>query len=692
MKRLFRLFQNGNALAISLPLFALVVWVFLPSLRGDFIEFDDSVYVTGNAHVTGGLTLENLAWAFCHTVVGVWHPLAFWSHMLDCQLYGLKPWGHHLTSVLVHGVNVVLVFLVLRQITGATWRSLLVAGLFGLHPLRVESVTWICERKDVLSLMFWLLTISAYAKYIAVSKAHGPKSTGWYGLALVLFCCGLMSKPMVVTLPFVLVLLDYWPLQCFQCPIPDSPRTFFLKSVWGKAPFFMLTVVICTFAFIFGKANGVMDFLPGLTMGARLGNALISYCRYLGKLFWPANLCAHYLHPGHWPLGKVLLTGLFLSGISVFVFAWRRQRPYLLVGWLWYLGVLVPVIGLVPVGTHSLADRYLYIPCLGILVALVWGACELNRRWRHQTFDLSVTGGVLALVCIGLTRHQIGFWHDGVSVWSRAITVEKNNYDAHDRLGRAFFSYQRIDEAIREFQEAVRLKPDVAATYCSLGRILYSQGRIDEAIENYQKALKVQPDSVVAHNNLGNLLFQKGQVNEAVRELQEAVRLNPGFAEAYCSLGQVFVAKGRVEEAIACYQKALEIRPDFVEAHDKLANLLFQNGRVEEAIRYFKKAAEIQPDNAEFHNNLGWALRRRGRVEDALGQFQWAVRSNPAWAVARHSLGDALCEQGRLDEGIHEFQEALRLQPDWAVASNDLAVAVRLRDKLTGPPTGATGP
>jgi Flp pilus assembly protein TadD len=760
MERFLDLFRTGNALAISLSLFVLVVWVFLPSLRGDFIEFDDSVYVTGNAHVQSGLTWENLAWGICHTVVGNWHPLTVWSLMVDRQIYGLKPWGYHLTNVLLHAVNTVLVFLVLRQITGATWRSLMVAGLFGVHPLRVESVAWICERKDVLSLVFWMLAISAYAKYVVASKSHSPECKAWYGLTLVMFACGLMSKSMVVTLPFVLLLLDYWPFQRFQFSTPDPRPAVFLKSVGEKAPFFILTAFTCAVAYISGRTNGAMNFLPGLTIGARFGNALVSYGRYLGKLVWPVNLCAHYFHPGYWPLGKVLFAGLLLSGLSVLVFAMRRQRPYLLVGWLWYLGTLVPVIGLVQAGSQSMADRFTYIPCLGLLFALVWETHGLTTRWRHQGISLCTAGSMITLGCIALTRHQTSYWKDGVAVWGHAVAMEKNDYDAHDRLGRALAEQAdivvnasnrlaAINGAIREFQEAIRLKPDYAEAQSLLGNALLSTGRLDEAILHYlkalevepalldarnnvgsallqkgqieaalaqfQKALELQPNLPEAHNNLGLALFQRRQVDEAIAEYQKAISLKPDYAKAHNSLGSALLQKGQMEAALAHFQKALELQPNLSAAHNNLGLVLLQRRQTNEAIMHFQKALELQPDLPEAHNNLGLALllkgqldsspgfveahhdlgcalMQKGRLDEAIAHLRSASELQPSLAEEHHDLGYALLQKGQLDEAITEFRKALSLKPDYASASNNLAAALARKNATTEFPAAKAKP
>ena len=751
--------QTGELILLCLLLFGLVFWTFLPSLRGGFIDIDDGVFVIRNTHIN--LTLANVAWAFCHTPSVHWLPLTLWLFMLDHQLYGLKPWGYHLTNVLLHAVNTVLLFLVLRRMTGfrpeknigatapqtgATWRSLMVAGLFGLHPLRVESVAWISERKDVLSVLFWMLTLWAYVRYVEKSKVQNPKFKVYYGLTLLFFALDLMSKPMVVTLPCVLLLLDYWPLGRWQ---QKNLRGLLVE----KAPFFLLSAIGSAVTYVFLINSGALSLaLTGLSLpfGARLENALVSYGRYLGKLFWPVNLCAFYPHPDHWPMQKILFAGLLVLGLSALVFVMRRQRPYLLTGWLWYLGTLMPVIGLAQAGDESMADRYSYIPSIGILIILVWGTCQATRGWHCQSIGLGAVGGVLALVCIVLTRHQIDYWKDDVSVWERAIAVTENNYQAHNRLGCAWFSQAHLDDAIREFQEVVRLNPGFAEAYYNLGHsfaltgqvdkamacyqkaleiqpdyavardsidslllqkgqadlvmihcqkvlelepdndiahlnlgsALFQKGRVDEAIIHYQRALQIKPDLAEAHLNLGSALFQKGRVDEAIIHYQKALQVKPDFADAYLNLGNVWDSQRRFSEAMASYQKALAIRPDYIEARINLSDLLFQMGRVDEAMASYQKALEIEPNSAVAHNNLGYALFQKGRMDEAIIHFQKALQIKPDWAEACFNLGAALNSQRRFDEAMVCLQKALEINPNYADAHYNLGYALCSKGRL----------
>jgi len=549
---------------LSALLAVVTLALYWPAMRHDFV-YDDKLYVTMNVHVQNGLTLADVKWAFSNPVASNWHPLTMLSHMLDRQLFGLKPWGHHLTSVLLHVVNTVLVFLLLVRLTGAMWRSVLVAALFGLHPLHVESVAWVAERKDVLSTFFFLLTLRAYARYVEKSKVnsskstvHSPQSKVFYSLAVVLFALGLMSKPMVVTLPFVLLLLDYWPLKRVTCDgwrvtgsdsrlTPSLHRfiTPLLRLLLEKLPFFGLAAVASIVTFVVQQHSGAMKMFQSLPLGARVGNALVSYCRYLGKLSWPADLAVFYPLRGHWPVAQVLLAGGLLLGITVLFIVLRGRYPFKLMGWLWYCGTLVPVIGLVQVGDQAMADRYTYIPSLGVLILVIWGVYELACRWRYHALVLSVAGGLAIVLCFGLTRLQLGHWQDNETLFRHALAVTENNYLAHNNLGIALDREGRTGEAISQFQETIRLTPDDAEAQNNLGVALNKMGRIDEAISHYQEAIRLKPGFAGFYNNLGIAFGMKGQIDEAINQFQEAIRLKHDFAEARNNLARAQEMKNK---------------------------------------------------------------------------------------------------------------------------------------------------
>jgi Flp pilus assembly protein TadD len=553
-------------LAVLLAL--LTMAVYWPATRHDFVDYDDNVYVTDNVHVQAGLSFENLKWVFVNPVSSNWHPLTMLSHMLDCQMFGLKPWGHHLTSVLLHTINTLLVFLLLRGLTGAVWRSIGVAALFGLHPVHVESVAWVAERKDVLSTCFGLIALLFYSRYARKRSLPNPQpSTLDYALSLFFLALGLMSKPMLVTWPFVMLLLDYWPLARFK---PGGVW----HLVMEKIPFFALTVVASVVTFMVQKHGGALVAGENLPLGERSGNALISFCRYLGKLFWPTDLAVFYPQPAHWPVDEVLLTGGLLIGLSALFFLQRRRYPFLLMGWLWFVGTLVPVIGLVQVGQQAMADRYLYIPSLGVFILVVWGVFELTRGWRYQAVGLSVTGSAAIVLCTALTRQQLGYWQDGETLFEHALEVTENNYLAHTNLGFALGSKGRIDEAISQFQTALREKPDYFEAHNDLGYALYAKGRTDEAISEFKETINLNPDYADAHINLGVALLNQEQTNEAISQYHEAIRLKPDDALAYIDLGLALYKEGRIDEAISQYQEALRLNPDDARAHINLAHAL----------------------------------------------------------------------------------------------------------------------
>jgi Flp pilus assembly protein TadD len=604
---------SGVPVRVMAALLVLVtVATYWPVMRHDFVNYDDNLYVAANVHVQGGLTLENMKWACFHPVGGNWHPLTMWSHMADCQLFGLKPWGHHLTSVLFHALNTVLVFVFLRGMTGAFWRSALVAALFGLHPLHVESVAWVAERKDVLSTCLGLLSLIFYVRYgrkrlpaenRALKAARGPAPRRLdYLLALIFFALGLMSKPMLVTWPFVMLLLDYWPLERFN-------RESAWRLVTEKLPFLALAVVVSVVTFVVQKRGGAVIVVEAQPLGVRSGNALISYCRYLGKLFWPTKLAVFYPHPGSWPLEKVLLAGGLIAGVSVLLFVQRRRYPVLLMGWLWFCGTLVPVIGLVQMGLQqAMADRYAYIPSLGVLILAVWGVYELTKRWHYRVVALSVAGSVAVVLCMALTGQQLGHWKDGEALFRHALKVTEDNYLAHLNLGSALDERGQIDAAIREYQEAIRLKPDYVLAHNNLGVALVKKGQLDEGISQYQEAIRLKPDYAEAHNNLGLALVRKGQVDEALGEFQEAIRLKPDSAEAHSNLGMALDRKGQTDEAFSEFEEAIRLKPDFAEAHYNLGIALVRKGQIHEAISEFQAAIRLKPDFAEAHESLARAL------------------------------------------------------------------------------------
>ena len=661
--------RSGFSVWLMAALLALVtIAVYWPVMRHDFVNYDDDLYVTSNVRVQNGLTLENMKWACFHPVNFNWHPLTVWSHMADCGLFGLKPWGHHLTSVLLHALNTVLVFLFLRGLTGALWRSVLVAALFGLHPLHVESVAWVAERKDVLSTCFGLLSLIFYARYgrkrlgveVRDNKARGvpvPRPLD-YVLALIFFALGLMSKPMLVTWPFVMLLLDYWPLESFK-------RKSAWRLVTEKIPFFALALAASALTFVVQKREGALVAAEALPLGERCGNALISYCRYLGKLFWPTDMAVFYPHPGQWPLAKVLLAGVLIGGISVLLFVHWRRYPFLLMGWLWFCGTLVPVIQLVQTGIHAMADRYTYIPSLGVLVLAVWGAYELTKSWRYRVVALWGAGSTAVVLCMVLTRQQLGHWKDSEALFRHALAVTENNHIAHNNLGGALASKGQTDEAIRQYREAIRLKPNYAEARHNLGNALLSKGRTDEAIRQYEEAIRLKSDYADAHNDLGVAVGEKGQADEAIRRYQEAIRLKPSYALAHFNLGVALAEKGQTDEAIRQYQEAIRLKPDFAEAHNNLGYLNAEHGgNLDQARAMIEKAVKLEPKKAAFLDTMGWVLLKLNRPREALDYLLQAIENSdqPDASFYDH-LGDIYAALNQREKAAEAWRKSLSVEP-----------------------------
>jgi Flp pilus assembly protein TadD len=558
-----------------LVLVVATLFVYWPATGHGFISLDDPEYVTANAHVQGGLTWDNIKWAFSHPVTGNWHPITIISHMLDYQMFGLKPWGHHLTSILLHAINTGLFFLLLRQLTGATWRSLVVATLFGLHPLHVESVAWVAERKDVLSVFLGLLTLMAYSSY-AVGR---PGKKIFFGLALLSFALGLMCKPMLVTIPFLMLLLDYWPLRRFEVEGSRFGVRKFGRLVVEKIPFFALTVAVCVTTYLVQQHAGAMNSLGPITAGNRLEHVLVSYFDYLRELFWPVNLAIYYPYPDHWPMSEVLCGGALLISISWLCIVHRARHPYLLTGWFWFLGTLVPVIGLVQVGAQAMADRYTYLPYVGLFIMIVWGAYEVAMRWRYRQYVLGAAGCATILACAGITRHQLGYWQNNVTLYRHAVAVTDDNYYMHYFLGVALFNEGKLDDAIGEYQEAIRIKPDYAAEHYDLGNAMALSGQITNAIAQYQEAIRLKPDYDQAFHGLGTVLGRMGQTDEAIIACREAVRLKPDNAQYHYDLGIILLIANQADGAIAELQEAIHIKPDFTQAQHYLAVALqIKNG------------------------------------------------------------------------------------------------------------------
>jgi tetratricopeptide (TPR) repeat protein len=607
--------------------------------------------------------------------------------MLDCQLYGLQPWGHHLTNILLHAAAAILLFLALRSLTSDPWASLFVAAIFAVHPLRVESVAWISERKDVLSGVFFMLTLWAYARY-----ARGNvRSSSWYITVIVLFALGLMCKPTLVTLPFVLLLLDYWPLDRVRSSPSsrhdETVRAWQRRNTWSwlvieKLPLLVLSAASCVATLLAQKQALELSFKPPLD--ERVGNALISYAVYVGQMIWPAHLAVLYPYPeGNLKVSQVILALLLVLMISVAFFLWRKRYPFLLVGWFWYLGMLIPMIGIIQVGSQVRADRYTYLPQIGLYVVVAWAAMELFHRWRRSRKILAVAAVLIIIAFTTRSYSQTSYWRDTETLWKHAIASTSNNYIAHTNLAQTLTHSGRFAEAIAECQEALKIKPDFAAAHNNLGVALMRNkqsgdgalehdGAVDNAIEHYRKALQINPDFTQAHKNLGIALLRKGQIDEAIKQFQKTLELEPNDAHAEFSLASAFLQRQEAEEAIAHYQKAVEIRPDYAEARNYLGNAFVAEGKYSEAIANYEAAVRIDPNYSEAHHNMGCVLATIGKNDEALEQLNEALRLNRNDAQAHFVLGSLLARMGHREEAVAHLGEALRLKPDYEQAKQQL--------------------
>lgn len=602
---------------------AVTLLVYARTLGHPFLMYDDETYITQNAHVAAGLTGRGAVWAFSTFYAANWHPLTWLSHMLDVSLFGMSAGGHHLTSALFHALNVVLLFLLLERLTGFAGRSAWVAAVFGLHPLHVESVAWIAERKDLVCALFGLLTVIAYA-----GQARSP-STRRYLTVVVLFALALMAKPMLVTLPFVLLLLDYWPLARFRWApraAPQISKHSTLRLVAEKLPLIALSACSSLLTCIAQGRGDAMTGFEQIPLSARLATAVTSYVTYLEKMIWPAPLSVIYPHPaGGVPPSRAALAGLFLAAGTALCLACARRAPYVVVGWLWYLGTLVPVIGLVQVGAQAMADRYTYFPLIGPLIVIAWGVPDLAGWWRRRAraprakASLAlVSAAILSTVVLtALTWRQLGFWSSSTALFERSIEVTSGNYLAENYLGLALAKDHNRDEAAGHFREAIRLWPAFAKAHNNLGMALAEGGARDEAIAQYREALRILPEFALAHNNLGIALAGAGRTEEAIAQFGEALRIDPQSPFAQTNLGTALVQKGDLPGAVEHLTLALLERPDDPKANYYLGMALLGLGRLDEAIARFREAVRLDPDLAPARRSLAAALGQAGRSGDS---------------------------------------------------------------------------
>lgn len=685
--------SNGprRKVLICLLLAGIILALYWPLTTHDFVSYDDGIYITENPHVNTGLSGPNVAWAFHTGYAGNWHPLTWISHMMDVQMFGLRPGWHHLINVLFHSANTVLLFLVLNSMTGATWRSAFVAALFAWHPLHVESVAWASERKDVLSAFFFMGTLMAYVRYVSSIEGRGkleirnsksetnPKfeirnGRVYYILALVLFGLGLLSKPMLVTLPFLLLLLDVWPLRRFRITTDNSrsatelqnsattPVRLFLE----KVPFFALTIASCVATFIAQKGGGAVVSLKALSFSERLENAIVAYGDYLLKTFWPAKLSVLYPLRADVPLAAVIISVAVLLMVSGWT-VWRvRTSPHLVVGWFWYLGMLVPVIGLVQVGMQQMADRYTYLPIIGVFIMVVW---EVPNRSGsgYRVKALALTAILILVACLGLTSRQLGYWQNSETLFGHAAQVTKDNYIAFSNHGQALFKQGRVEEAIAEYEKAIALNSTLDAARLGLAESFMQQGNFDNAVVQLGKVLELNPENSAARLQLGVLRGRQGKYDEAVAALSEVLRRNPNELAAHNNLGNVLTLQGKNEEAVKHFEKAVQISPEHASAHNNLALAYKKLGRTADAIAEYREAIRLNPEQIEAINNLAWTLATdpNPQFRDGAQAEQLATRAceltRYQHPLALATIAAAYAESGHFNEAVSFAEQALQL-------------------------------
>lgn len=672
----------------------------------DFIIYDDGDYVTQNSQVQNGITVDSIIWAFTSTRSSNWHPLTWLSHMLDCQLFGLNPGGHHLSNLFLHIANTLLLFLVFRKMTGKVWESGFVAALFALHPLHIQSVVWIAERKDVLSTFFWMLTTWSYLRFVKHQTIYR------YFWVFLFFIFGLLSKPMVVTLPFTLLLLDYWPLHRFdfqrsdlKCKNSILPRN--INIVLEKLPLIFLAGISCIITFYAQKHGGaVKSFIPA---DAKLANILVSYIVYILKMFYPFNLAVFY--PYHsWPVWEILSASILLVSISFFTVQSIKQHPYFIVGWLWFLGTLVPVIGLVQVGVQSMADRYTYIPLIGLFIIIAWGASEFFNQWRHKQLLLATFIILIPSVLAAITWKEIGYWKNSITLFEHALDVNPgyHNYISHSNLGLALLEKGRIDEGIAHLNKALACNPQQSEKidiYNHIGIAFEDKRDYDQAIQYFQKAVSLGPDNDKIQYNLGTAYLKTGDLDQAILHLQKAATLNVQNTQAFYNLGDALFKKNDFENAEYNLRKTIELDSDHEKALQLLGAIAFKNGDFERAEEYFKRILKHNPSSSEIYNYLGAAYLQQKAIDKAIDNFKTALKYDPNDMEAKknldqietklneaeasvikdlstdpnnfhlyYQLGDIYHSLGMYNKSLEQYQKTLLLQPNYIPAMFELSI------------------
>ena len=709
--------QSFNKLLLPLIclLLAIATIVAFEQVRlNDFVGYDDPFYVTENPNVNNSQK-QSVLWALTTTEVANWHPVTWLSHMLDCRLFGLEPAWHHITSLAFHIANTLLLFLVLKNMTSNVWPSVFVATAFALHPLHVESVAWISERKDVLSGFFWMLTLAAYLRY-----AQKPVLSRYLAVFFAL-AVGLMAKPMLVTLPFVLLLLDYWPLGRFRGIRENTkyPKCSTLRLIAEKAPLFGLVIISSIITYTVQQSAGAMNLLENFSVKLRIENAAVAYVRYIGKIFYPRSLAILYPHPLEslpaWQPIIALVILVVISGVIIFL---ARRARFLLVGWLWYVGTLIPVIGMVQVGNQAMADRYTYLPSIGIFIIVAWAGAELMKKYDFSKIVFAVFFAVIPVILVVCTRTQVKYWKNSLTLYEHALAVTKNNYIVHNNYAKALVQNGRDAEAVTHFKNAIEINPRYFRAHNGLGNIYLKQGKIEAALDHFNKALEISPDYYKALNNMAIVLKQQGKTKLALEKWKQALEVKPDYANAHHSLGLLMAETGKYDEAVEHFKAVLSSRPDWPEAHYNLASVYYRQGKPELCVEECARALRIKPDYLIARTTMAYTLAETGQVARAIEQYYAALEFEPnhlftlrnlAWILATTDdanfrnpeaaveLAQKACEitgyssvkeldilatayawAGKFDQAVKTSQKAL----DIALSEQNNDLAMQIQQKL----------
>ena len=668
---------------------AVVTVLAFRGVRGDdFVTYDDNYYVMENRQVQQGLTMHSMEWAFTTFDYSNWHPLTWISYMTDWKLYGKNPGGYHITNVCLHTANAILLFLLFLYMTGYLWRSAMVAFLFALHPAHVESVAWVAERKDVLCTFFCFAALLAYAWYV--------RNPSWkrYACVVICFACGLMSKPMAVTFPFTLLLLDYWPLR--RITLTPEMRAHWFSSFWKlcveKWLFFLMAAISSVITFIAQRAGGAVAELQSLPLWQRLCNAVISYCRYIGIMFWPHPLRAYYYYDLNNIMGLALLSAIALVLVTAVCWRIRKTRPYCLMGWLWFLGTLVPVIGIVQVGEQAMAERYTYLPFIGLFIAVVWLAGDAVVKFPKIKFVTQMLAVVVVAACAVMTYAQVKVWKDSVTLFSHVLEVDPRGLVPNLGLGVAYVRQEKYAEAQTYLERALDYNPTVPqalfnSAYCVMQMAMqtHDQSNLPLAGQRLKQALRIAPDDPDILSNMALWDFLMGRPKEGETYSRQAIAVQPDFVTARLNLANALQAQGKLDEAAQECRQVIAIDPDDYTAHNKLGIILGQQGLKEDAIKEFRRSLAIKPDQATAHSNIGWILTQTHRLPEAVEEFTQALRYDPEDAHAHNDLAVALFQLGDDEKAVEQFSEAIQIDPTYSEARQNLELAqAQMKNKKVG--------